>query len=180
MTADIVVRAMGVGDLHEVHRIDRMVYPEPWSLTLWKQELDRPRDRIYLVACRGSVVVGHAGMLLILDEGHVSTVAVDPDHQHVGIATRLLLELLAAAVASGVGAFTLEVRVSNIRAQRLYQRFGFAPSGIRKNYYADTNEDALIMWAPAVDTPAYAARLTAIANELDAATGAALGSGGCP
>ncbi len=170
MTADtgvLTVEPMTIDHLRRVHEIDCEVYPEPWSLTLWKQELARPRDRVYQVCRSGDEVVGHMGMLLVLDEGHVSTVAVDPRWQGRGVATLLLLATLPEAIGRGVRSLTLEVRVSNQRAQRLYQRFGFAPAGVRKNYYADSNEDAIIMWASEVDDPGYTARLARIAAPGD-------------
>ncbi len=141
--------------------IETQVYPHPWSSGLFEDELDRP-GRAYLVARVGPTVVGYAGVLLLADDGHVATVAVDPAQQGRGIATRLLLELLRAAVALGANQLTLEVRVSNTRAQGVYQRFGFAPAGARKAYYGDNGEDALVMWVHEVQGPDFAARLDAI------------------
>ncbi len=163
LPASLTVESMTADDLHDVHRIDLAVYSEPWSLVLWKQELSKPRDRLYLVARTDENVVGHIGLLLVLDEAHLSTVAVDPGWHGRGVATALLLAAFPRAIERGTRALTLEVRVTNERAQRLYRRFGFAPAGIRKNYYSDDNEDALIMWAHDVDAPEYAARLAGIA-----------------
>ena len=103
--------------------------------------------------------------MLVAGDGHVTNVGVAESHRRKAVATRLMLELARRALAEGAQALTLEVRVSNDAAQALYRRFGFAPAGIRKAYYADTNEDALIMWANDIDTPEYRARLF----EIDAA-----------
>jgi [ribosomal protein S18]-alanine N-acetyltransferase len=118
--------------------------------------------RIYVVARIGSAVVGYGGIMLVVGEGHVSTLAVDPRWQRHRIGTRLLLALARGAVARGVTSLTLEVRLSNAPAQNLYRMFGFAPAGVRKNYYSESNEDALIMWAHDVDGEAYRRRLDEI------------------
>jgi ribosomal-protein-alanine N-acetyltransferase len=152
--------------LREVHRIDSLVYRKPWSLSLFRQELAMTDTRVYLVASLGEQQVGHAGMMLVAGEAHVTTVVVDPSWQGRGVASRLLLSLHRAAIERGVGAMTLEVRVSNDRAIALYRRFGYAPAGIRRNYYSEENEDALVMWAHDVDQPAHAERLVGIERAL--------------
>ena len=149
--------------LAAVTRIDAEVADSPWSLDLWRGELALPEaNRCYLVARRGARVVGHGGLMFVVDEAHVTTIAVRPDQQRQGIATRLLLALATEARRRGTTALTLEVRVSNEAARALYGRFGFVPAGVRKNYYAEVGEDALVMWAHDVDAPAYGERLAAI------------------
>jgi ribosomal-protein-alanine N-acetyltransferase len=98
------------------------------------------------------------------DEAHITTVVVDPQHRGGRVGTRLMLQLVGAAVERGARSLTLEVRVSNAAAQALYRRFGMAPVGLRKRYYSD--EDALVMWAHEIDSPEYAARLEEIRREL--------------
>jgi ribosomal-protein-alanine N-acetyltransferase len=147
--------------LRSVLSIEEQVYPRPWSSRLFEDELDRS-NRAYLVARVGPSVVGYAGVLMIADDGHVATVAVDPAWQGHGIASRLLAELVRSALAMGANQLTLEVRVSNLVAQSVYRRFGFAPAGARKAYYGDNGEDALVMWAHAVSQPEYLARLAEI------------------
>ncbi len=142
-----------------VLRIESQVYPRPWSFGLFVSELALRASRVYLVAKVGGTVVGYGGLMLIAGDGHVTTIAVDPAWHRNKIGTRLLLTLARAAVAKGAVNLTLEVRVSNAPAQAMYRRFGFAPAGIRKGYYSETNEDALIMWANDVSTEAYTARL---------------------
>jgi ribosomal-protein-alanine N-acetyltransferase len=164
-SAAIVVAPMRRRHLSEVLAIEAAVYPRPWSARLFEEELERS-NRVYVVARAGERVVGYAGLLMIADDGHVATVAVDPDWQRRGVATRLLRELVRGAMALGANQLTLEVRASNLGAQELYRRFGFAPAGARKAYYADNNEDAIVMWAHDVRSPDYQARLEAIDRAL--------------
>lgn len=126
---------------------ERAVYAQPWTMGLFLSELARPESRSYVIARAGAVIVGHCGVLYIADEGHLTTVVVAPDCQRSGIATRMLAYQFTHAIDRGIAALTLEVRVSNTAANDLYRRFGFVPAGIRKGYYAETGEDALIMWA---------------------------------
>lgn len=166
----VVVTPMRRRHLRQVLRIDHAVYPRPWSLSLYLGELSTTEGRSYLVARRGSSVIGFAGLMVIVDDAHITTVAVSPAHQGQSVATRLLLVLLRDAIALGAERVTLEVRASNRRAQRLYSRFGFAPSGVRKAYYADNREDAVIMWAIDVQGEAYAERLARIEADLPSPT----------
>jgi ribosomal-protein-alanine N-acetyltransferase len=148
--------------LRSVLRIESQVYPRPWSLSLFMSELALRTTRAYYVARVEGLVVGYAGLMLTVDDGHVTTIAVDPHSHRHKIGTRLMLVLAREARRRNATALTLEVRVSNNGAQELYRKFGFAPAGMRKNYYVETNEDALVMWAEDIDTDAYEARLRAI------------------
>jgi ribosomal-protein-alanine N-acetyltransferase len=152
--------------LRGVMAIERQVYPRPWSPNLFVAEMSESANRCYLVARIERVVVGYAGMICYGEEAHITNVAVDPlQHRHK-IGTRLFHDLMVNAIEMGAEAVSLEVRVSNWGAQRLYSRYGFRPVGVRKNYYQELQEDALIMWADEVRTPAYAERLVRIAAEL--------------
>ena len=164
----VTIEPMRRRHLRGVLRIEQAVNPRPWSLSLFSSELRYRESRIYLVARSGTTLVGFAGLMLVAGDGHVTNVGVDEEHRRRGIATRLMLDLARRALAEGAQALTLEVRVSNEVAQALYRRFGFAPAGVRKAYYADTNEDALIMWANDIDTPEYRARLFEIEASLPA------------
>jgi ribosomal-protein-alanine N-acetyltransferase len=141
--------------LKGVMAIERRVYPRPWSPNLFLSEMSEPRNRAYLVARLEREVVGYAGLMSYGEEAHVTTIAVDPDEHRRKIGTRLMLELVRRAREMGARAISLEVRVSNWGAQRMYGRFGFRPVGVRKGYYQETGEDALVMWADDVDTPEY-------------------------
>src|SRR5690606_24163286 len=116
--------------LRGVLRIEQQVYPRPWTAGLFLSEIGQRSTRAYLIARVGGEIVGYAGMLRSLDDGHITTVAVDPAWQRRGIATRLLLALARAAIDRGCLSLTLEVRMSNSGAQALYQRFGFVPAGV--------------------------------------------------
>lgn len=170
----VVVAPMRRRHLRGVLAIEEAVYPRPWSPALFSSEMSQPDSRRYLVALdrSGTVwpvrsVVGYAGVMVAVGEAHITTVATHPQHHRRKIATRLLVRLLREARALGAEAATLEVRVNNRGAQRLYAGFGFAPVGVRPGYYAETSEDALIMWAYDVNTPAYAAVLNAQEARLD-------------
>jgi len=156
--------------LRGVLRIEQQVYPRPWTFGLFLGEVSQRASRVYLVARVGSEVVGYAGMFRAVDDGHITTIAVDPPWQRRGIATRMLLALARAAVDRGCRNLTLEVRMSNSGAQALYQRFGFVPAGVRKGYYPETGEDALVMWANDIDTEAYADRLREIEGGVPGST----------
>jgi ribosomal-protein-alanine N-acetyltransferase len=156
--------------LRSVLRIENQVYPRPWSLGLFMSELALRTSRVYIVARVGATTVGYAGLMLTAGDGHVTTIAVDPEWHRTKIGTRLLLALARQGLARGVNALTLEVRMGNEAAQGMYRRFGFAPAGIRRNYYVETNEDALVMWAHEVGSDEYARRLDEIAAEVPGTT----------
>jgi ribosomal-protein-alanine N-acetyltransferase len=148
--------------LRSVLRIESQVYARPWSLSLFMSELALRSSRAYYVARVGGLVAGYSGLMLIGEDAHVTTIAVDPAWHRHKIATRLMLNLAEEARHRGASNLTLEVRVSNHGAQELYRRFGFRPAGIRKNYYVESNEDALVMWAEDIDTLEYTHRLREI------------------
>ena len=162
-TAGLVVEPLRRRHIPAVVRIERQTSTNPWSGELFRGELALPEaTRAYRVAKRGGRLVGYGGLMFVVDEAHVTTLSVHPDHQGQGVGTRLLAALVHEARARGTKALTLEVRVSNEPAQALYRRFGFAPAGIRKGYYAEVGEDAVIMWAHDIDGPEYAERLAGI------------------
>ncbi|HUA96083.1 MAG TPA: ribosomal protein S18-alanine N-acetyltransferase [Acidimicrobiales bacterium] len=164
--AELAFAPMRRRDLRQVMAIEQVVFPEPWSLTVFASELALREGRAYRVAREGRKVVGYFGLMFIDDEAHVTTVAVAPDHQHHGVGTALMLEVARTALATGCRHLSLEVAAGNERAQALYRRFGFAPVGVRKGYYQRTGEDAFVMWAHDVDSPAYAERLAGIEARL--------------
>ena len=147
----------------EVAAIERQVYPAAWTEQVFLDELAAPR-RTYLLALGEGEVVGYAGMMLVSDEAHITTVVTLPGRRLQRVATRLMLRLVCQAVEEGARSLTLEVRSSNKAAQALYRRFGMAPVGVRKNYYV--SEDALIMWVHDLDSPRYLRRLDEISAGL--------------
>ena len=154
--------------LRSVLKIERQVYPRPWTIGVFTSELSNP-ERCYVVAKVGSTLVGYGGMLFSADDAHVANIAVDPRWHRHKIGSRLLLTLARFAVDHGYRNLTLEVRVSNLGAQAMYHRFGLAPAGIRPRYYENT-EDAIVMWANDIDRPEYAARLAAIEADVPGVT----------
>ena len=145
MTVDF--RRLQLRDLTAIDRIERRSYPTPWSRSMFASELAKPSS-----ICIGAfdaddgALVGYIIIARYVDAWHVMNIAVDPDHQRRGVATMLLEQLLDMTADDGQRGYTLEVRVSNQGAIRLYERFGFRPRGIRRAYYTDNREDALIMW----------------------------------
>lgn len=173
LAAPVVIVPMRRRHLRGVLAIEQQTNPHPWSLGLFMGELRMPTSRAYVVALDRHHVIGFSGLMVTGDEGHVTNIAVHPDFRRRGIAARLMCATMRDAIGRGVTAVTLEVRASNAAAQELYRRFGFAPGGIRRNYYSDIREDALIMWAHDVDGEAYRQRLDDIAAAVtDTARGA--------
>ena len=156
--------------LRSVLRIEDQVYPRPWSIAVFHGEIAaRDGSRLYVVAKVGSAVVGYAGLLYQVHDGHITNVAVDPTHHRHKIGTRLMLTLARQARRAHAKNLTLEVRVSNKGAQAMYTSFGFAPVGMRQRYYEGV-EDAIVMWAHDIDSAEYGERLDAIEQALPGRT----------
>lgn len=145
----IELRRLGLGDLKEIEEIERRSYPTPWSRSMFAGELAKPSS-ICIGAFEGDVEDGKlCGYLVVsryVDAWHVMNIAVDPDQRGRGIATMLLERLFELTADDARRGYTLEVRVSNETAIGLYERLGFESRGIRRGYYTDNREDALIMW----------------------------------
>ena len=134
-------------DVPELLSIEVAQFPEPWTRSMLIDEISNLATRRYTVAIEDKKIMGYLGVMYVMDELHVNTIGTLPGHEGRGIATSLMNEAWGVAKERGVQRATLEVAVSNTRAQELYFRFGFSPVGVRKNYYERTNEDALILWA---------------------------------
>jgi len=141
----IQIREMREEDLPSVLQIEEKNNPSPWSERSFRSELSN-RDAHYFVVECGNEIVGYAGYWAILDEAHITNVSIAPPFQGQGLGRRLVERLLADARDRGITCATLEVRASNRRAQALYERLGFVASGVRKRYYTDSGEDAVVMW----------------------------------
>ncbi len=142
------IRPLELSDLSAIEAIERRAYPTPWSRSMFASELAKPTS-ICLGAFEGEDLVGYVINSRYVDAWHVMNVAVDPDHQRRGVATALLQRLFELTADDERRGYTLEVRVSNEGAIRLYQALGFDARGIRRAYYTDNREDALIMWRDA-------------------------------
>ncbi|HEY3843326.1 MAG TPA: ribosomal protein S18-alanine N-acetyltransferase [Acidimicrobiales bacterium] len=151
-------------DLRYVLPIEATVFPEPWSVAVFNSELALRHGRLYRAAWVGEEMAGYIGFLIVDDEAHITTIATAPAHQRSGVASALIIDGIRTLLASGVKHLSLEVAANNEPAQALYRRFGFAPVGVRKNYYPVTGEDALVMWAYDIDSPEYAQRLDELAQ----------------
>src|SRR5919106_473176 len=163
---DIEITRMRRRHIRGVMAIERQVYPRPWTPSLFLSEITAGRTRCYLVALAGGSGVGEGGLVGFGDEAHVPNIAVEPEQHRRKIGTRLLYELIREAKRMGATAVSLEIRVSNWPAQRLYGHFGFRPIGVRKGYYQETNEDALVMWTDDIRTPEYDRLLDGIIDQV--------------
>lgn len=143
---DIKVCKAGLTHVDEILKISNLSFPISWSRESIKKEIIDNKQAIYLVALKDDEVIGYAGVWVILDEGHITNIAVHPEFRGIGVASLILDSLIGACKDKSVEHMTLEVRKSNIAAINLYKNFGFIEEGIRKKYYADNGEDALIMW----------------------------------
>ncbi|MDN5344785.1 MAG: [ribosomal protein S18]-alanine N-acetyltransferase [Clostridia bacterium] len=133
-------------NLDGVLAIERVSFPTPWTRHSFLNEIYNNNFAYYYVALAGRQVVGYTGMWIILDEAHITNVAVHPDYRGRRVGEILLNVLVQEAMYLGADRMTLEVRVSNLPAQRLYERLGFYRAGVRRGYYNDNREDAIIMW----------------------------------
>ncbi len=138
--------AMRIPDLDDVLAIENASFPTPWSRAAYHRELVNNGYATYLVAKIDGRVVSYGGMWVILDEAHVTNIAVHPDFRNLGVGRLTMTALERKARELGACRMTLEVRVSNAAARHLYESLGFRGTGVRRNYYSDTREDAIVMW----------------------------------
>ena len=143
--ASVDVRRLQLRDLGSIETIERRAYPTPWSRSMFASELAKPSS-ICLGAFDNGRLVAYLIVSRYVDAWHVMNVAVDPDQRRRGIAETLLNTLFETTAGDGRRGYTLEVRVSNAGAIKLYEELGFRPRGVRRGYYTDNREDALIMW----------------------------------
>lgn len=166
-TAPVLIDDMTVDDIAGVQEIERSSFPVPWPANAFRHELTQNKNARYIVAREGETIVGYAGLWLMVDEAHITTFAVLPEHRRRRVGERLLQRLFDIADEMGAEWLTLEVRVSNIGAQRLYEKYGFRRAGVRRRYYSDNNEDALIMWTDRIKDRAVREMLAKLKRALD-------------
>jgi [ribosomal protein S18]-alanine N-acetyltransferase len=164
---DLELTKMRRRHLRRVLAIESRVYPRPWSMSLFLSELAQRSTRSYLVAKYEGEVIAYAGMMFTGKEAHVTNIAVDPDYHGRKVGSRLLLTIVTEAIARGARKISLEVRVTNDAAQEMYRKFGFSVVGIRRGYYIETNEDALVMVAEGTLSTDYRVLMDGIRKELD-------------
>jgi [ribosomal protein S18]-alanine N-acetyltransferase len=143
---NVSFRTMRLGDIDEICQIEKESFTTPWSEGAFHNELVNNHFAHYVIMECDGVVAGYGGLWLIMEEAHVTNIAVRAAFRGRKLGERLLRELQCTAVMLGAQKMTLEVRVSNLIAQSLYQKLGFRGVGTRRGYYSDNNEDALIMW----------------------------------
>jgi [ribosomal protein S18]-alanine N-acetyltransferase len=162
----VLIEPMRRRHLPAVIRIEHRAHPKPWSLGVFTSELAQGDARYYVVVRVDGKVVGYGGLMFVVDEAHVTNLAIAPSMRRHGLGTMLLAHLARCGTDRGCTAMTLEVRVGNVAAQDLYRKFGFEIAGLRRNYYLETGEDALIMWLYQLRSPEVQARLSAIEEAM--------------
>ncbi len=158
---------MELADIPAIQEIERLSFRTPWPSYAFEQELTSNRLARYVVARAAGAPVGFGGLWLMVDDAHITTFAVHPDWRRHGVGRRMLVALIEAARELGAARVTLEVRVSNLAAQRLYAELGFADVGRRVAYYTDDGEDAMIMTTPALRSPRMSRALWAARQRVD-------------
>ncbi len=141
-------------DVSRVMEIEKQCFSTPWHESAYLTELVN-RSAHYVVACMDDKIVGYSGMWIIMDEAHITTIGVDPEYRGQKIGEQILIAMLEEAQRRGARRATLEVRESNFVAQNLYRKYGFAPAAIRRGYYSDNNENAVVMWVDDMFTADY-------------------------
>ncbi len=162
----VALEPMTLADVPRVLEIERASFPTPWPADAYAHELKENRLATYIVARIETHIVGYAGMWVILDEAHITTIAVDAIYRGQYIGERLLIGLIDAALQRGARWMTLEVRKSNATAQALYRKYGFREIGARKGYYSDNREDAIVMWTGNLREQDFQGRLSALRKDL--------------
>lgn len=140
-----LIRSMELEDLDEVLEVEKSCFKIPWTRLMFEDELINSNAYYYVIEV-DKRIVGYVGFWKIIDEAHITNVAIHNDYRRLGYGRALINALLNKAKELEIIAVTLEVRVSNLAAISLYESFGFTSSGVRRGYYSDNNEDALIMW----------------------------------
>lgn len=190
------IAPMRIDDIAEVSRVEHLCFTNPWPQSAYRRELRNPGNNAYIVLwehddsrpsdtsdeSRGALsilpffrrserahddrIVGFAGMWMLYDEAHVTTIGVTPDLRGKGLGELMLIRLFEIAGERTAEWVTLEVRVSNASAQALYHKYGFSQQGLRRRYYSDNGEDASIMWSPSIRTDEYRQRFAELRDKL--------------
>ncbi|MDQ6823261.1 MAG: ribosomal protein S18-alanine N-acetyltransferase [Candidatus Eremiobacteraeota bacterium] len=159
------ITPMAGEDVRDVARIETQSFSTTWPANAFYDELHKNTLAHYFVGRVDDAIIVYGGIWVILEDSHVTTIAVDPAFRGRGYGEVMLLHLLDEAIARGASWMTLEVRESNAVAQRLYRKYGFTTVSTRKGYYSDNGENALVMWAGNLKSDLYAGRLRALRDE---------------
>ncbi|WP_413092335.1 ribosomal protein S18-alanine N-acetyltransferase [Terribacillus sp. 179-K 1B1 HS] len=146
MSAQVKVRPMRLADVSAVYAIETASFTVPWSIDIFEREITENTFANYFVIESDGVIAGYCGMWLVIDEAQITNIAILPEYRGQKLGEKLFAHVVEQAIFAGAYRLSLEVRVSNLTAQHLYRKFGLVPGGIRKNYYTDNQEDAIVMW----------------------------------
>ncbi|WP_409303970.1 ribosomal protein S18-alanine N-acetyltransferase [Peribacillus sp. SCS-155] len=146
MNNTMTFRYMREEDIDQILIVEKLSFTMPWSRDAFYNELHHNQFAKYIVLEDEGKIVGYCGAWLVIDEAHITNIAILPEYRGKKLGEALLLKMMEIAKRHGIIRMTLEVRVSNVVAQRLYEKLGFQRGGIRKNYYTDNLEDAYVMW----------------------------------
>lgn len=144
--SDLAIRRAEIGDLEQIHYCENTSFELPWSYAMLYDDIIENENTVYLVVEFDGKIIGYGGMWIIFDEAHITNVCILPEYRGNGYAYSLMTALIGTAKEHGADAMSLEVRVSNKAALKLYKKCGFTIHGIRKRYYSNNGEDAYVMW----------------------------------
>ncbi|MGG1398175.1 ribosomal protein S18-alanine N-acetyltransferase [Bacillus salipaludis] len=146
MVDSFVFRYMREEDIDQILEVEHASFTTPWSREAFYNELNNNKFAVYIVLEEEDKIIGYCGAWIVIDEAHITNIAILPGYRGKRLGEALLQKMMSVAREMGAKSMTLEVRVTNQIAQSLYRKFGFQNGGIRKNYYSDNQEDALVMW----------------------------------
>lgn len=161
------ISRMRVEDIAEILRVEGMCFVTPWPRNAFYNELSENKLAHYFVGRIGNEIAAYGGLWVILEDAHITTVAVHPAHRRQRYGERMLIRLMDEAIERGACWVTLEVRESNVAAQGLYKKYGFTIVNTRRGYYSDNDENAIVMWAGNLKGAVYQNRLAALKASLD-------------
>ncbi|HVS46694.1 MAG TPA: ribosomal protein S18-alanine N-acetyltransferase [Verrucomicrobiae bacterium] len=167
MTAGLSIETMTPVDINDVRRIETLSFATQWPSDAFYNELQSNRSAHYYVGRVSGRVVAYGGIWVVMEDSHITTIAVDPDFRGRKFGEILLAHLIDRAIEREAAWMTLEVRETNVGAQQLYRKYGFTTVATRKAYYSDNNESALVMWAGDLRGELYRERLKAMRGSLE-------------
>jgi ribosomal-protein-alanine N-acetyltransferase len=165
----LAIERMRHADIPVVQAIEREIFLSPWPKNAYAAELSQNRQAHYIVLRDGQELIGYGGLWKVVHEAHITTIGVRAQSQRMGYGTVLFAALIQRSYDLGARWITLEVRASNERAIRLYERFGFRAIGRRRGYYTDNSEDAVIMWSDSLHAPRFKSHFADILTGIDIA-----------
>lgn len=148
---EIKVVPMALEHVDDIMIVENLSFSIPWSKAAFIEEITKNSFAYYYAAMFEGKTIGYGGMWQVFDEGHITNIAIHPEFRKIGAGSSILEHMIGESVKKGIQKMTLEVRKSNESALKLYQKYGFVNEGIRKSYYADNGEDAIIMWKHEMD-----------------------------